>query len=288
VSAVPETPRRPLGVFLQGGGSLGAWQAGALETLDAAGVGFDAVMGFSIGAINGSALAFGRLDNALAHWRRLDAFTLRPRPRLRPFAIFSPKPLRSFLDYACDDEAAKTALRAELTLVTACAADGEPVNARFTPGGRDGWDGSLIEHATASCAIPFVYPPVDIDYRGRRLLLVDGGVPMPRPLDFSPLKNCADVLILEMTRADEVGRRSWTPWRALDQGGRDAGRALVDGGVAGLLRGAKPPRVFRVAPSRRLEPMMLDFRSAGLRGMLAQGAEDARAFLAAPAAFRVR
>ncbi|MEQ1919891.1 MAG: hypothetical protein ABL955_11885, partial [Elusimicrobiota bacterium] len=108
---------------------------------------------------------------------------------------------------------------------------------------------------------------------------IDGGVPMRLPLDFSPLAACADILVLEMVRADELGRREWTPWREIDQRCREASRGLVDGGLNGLLSSSQPPRIHRLAPSRRLEPMMLDFRAAGLARMLAQGAEDAKTFL---------
>ena len=282
-----ETLRRPLGVFLQGGGALGAWQAGALEALDAAGVSFDAIMGYSIGAVNGAALAFGRLPQALAHWRRLDGRALKLRPRLRPFGLCSPEPLRSFFDGERDDAATKDALKTDLTVITACPAEGAALNARFTPGGRGGWDAPFLEHATASCAIPVVFPPVDLDFRGRRVRLCDGGVPMRAPLDFSPLARCADVLVLEMVRADEMGRRELAPWRAFDQGAREAGRRLVDGGLNELLLSAdRPPRAFRLAPSKRLEPMQLDFRAAGLGRMLALGAEDAAALLAEPSRFR--
>ena len=274
--------RRPFGLFLQGGGALGAWQIGALEALDGAGLRFDAVMGYSIGVVNGTALAFGRLPEALAHWRRLDGGAMKFRPRLRPFSLFSPEPLRSFFDEARDDEAAKSALKIDLTVVTACPDEGAPINARYTPGARDGWDAPLVEHAAASCAVPLVFPPVDLDYRGRRVRLRDGGIPMRRPLDFSPLSRCADLLVLEMVRADERGRRERAPWRAIDQASREAGRELIDEGLAALLRGPRPPRAYRLSPSRRLEPMMLDFRAAGVRDLLARGGADARAFLASP------
>ena len=245
-------------------------------------------MGFSIGAINGSALAFDRLPEAMSRWRALGGDALRLSPRLSPPSLFSAEPLRVFLDAARDEAAAKAALRAELTIVTACPAEGAPLNARFTPGGRGEWDGPLIEHAAGSCAIPLAFPPVDLEYRGRRRRLIDGGVPMPLPLDLSPLAACADVLVLEMVRADEVGRRWWTPWHDLDQRCRDAGRGLVDEGLQPLLRSERPPRVFRLAPSRRIEPMMLYFRAAGLAKMLVHGAEDAAAFLSDPASFQVR
>ncbi len=288
MAAGAEALRRPLGVFLQGGGALGAWQAGALEVLDAAGLRFDSVMGYSIGAVNGTALAFGRLAEALARWRGLDGRALKPRPRLRPFALCTLEPLARFLDAARDDEAAKAQLRAELTLVAACPALGAAVQARYTPGARGGWDAPLLDYAAASCAVPLVFPAVDADFRGRRLRLVDGGVPMPAPFDLGPLAACAEVLVLEMVRADEAGRREWTPWRILDQRAREAGRGLVDEGVSALAASGRPPVLRRLSPSRRLRPVMLDFRAAGLRDMLALGAEDARAFLADPDRCRVR
>jgi hypothetical protein len=270
----------PLGLFLQGGGALGAWQAGALEALCAAGLRFDCVMGYSIGALNGSAVAFGRLPEALALWRELDCRALRPRLRLSPFSLCSIEPLRAFLDGARDDEQAKASLLCDYTIVSACRAEGVSVNARFTPGGKGGWDGPLIEHAAASCAIPIVFPAVNLRYRGRSLRLIDGGVPMPAPLDFSPLAACSAVLILEMVRADEVGQPWLAPWRSLEQRCRDTGRAMVDEGLSPLLAAGRP--VYRLAPSRRLLPMMLDFRARGLADMLAQGAEDAKVFLASP------
>lgn len=279
--------RRPLGVFLQGGGSLGAWQAGALERLTGAGLVFDAVMGYSIGAVNGTALAFGRLPEAMKRWRAAHGGVMRLSPKLSPFSLFSMEPLADFFREAHDEERSRAELQAEFTIIAACLSEGRPVNARFTPGGRDGWDGPLHRHAAASCAIPGIFPPVDLEYRGRSVRLIDGGVPMPVPLDFSPLSRCEDVLVLEMVRADEVGRKRLAPWRVLDQGARDASRALVDEGLQGLLRSAKPPRVLRLGPSRPLEPVMLDFRAAGIRKMLHQGAQDADAFLHHPASYRV-
>jgi len=285
---VAEDFKRPLGIFLQGGGSLGAWQAGALQVLDAAGLKFDSAMGYSIGAVNGAALALGKLTQALSQWRALDAWAMRPRLRLRPLSFFSTAPLRAFLGADQGDASARDALLCDYTIVSACPAEDAPINARFSPRGRTCWDGPLFEHAVASCSIPWVFPPVDLDYRARRLRLIDGGVPMARPLDFSPLAECSTVLVLEMVRSDEIGRRAWTPWRLLDQAGREAGRRLIDEGLKPLLGGKHPPRVLRLPPSRRLEPVILDFRRAGLQEMFDLGERDARDLLARPEDFRVR
>lgn len=266
---------------------LGAWQAGALEVLLGAGLSFDTVMGYSIGAVNGYALAFGRFEESLSRWRALDGGVLRPRPRLDPPTLFSADSLYSLFEPARDDAAARAELKTDFTVISACPAEGAPINARFSPCGG-GWDGPFVEHAVASCSIPLVFPPVDVDYRGRRVRLIDGGIPMAAPLDMTPLAGCADVLVLEMVRADELSRRPWTPWGRLDHYGRATGRKLVDDGVASLLKGLPSPRVYRLEPSRRLEPLVLDFRARAARPLVARGGEDARAFLADPESRRAR
>ena len=271
---------RPLGVFLSGGGALGAWQAGALEALLEDGVIFDEIMGFSIGAINGSALAFGRIDDALRQWRALDGGVLRPRPRFFPPSLFSDKPLRSFLSENPNEDSAPAALKIPLTVISACRAKGGAIYARFTPSGRNGWDASLAEHVAASSAVPLIFPPVDLDFKGERLRLIDGGVPQPKPMHFDALARCATVLVLEMVRADEIGARFWDPWRAFDQAGRESARRLIDEGVSSLLRAKRPPRVHRIAPSRRLDSVMLEFSARSILPRLPMGARDVRAYLA--------
>lgn len=310
----PRSLLRPLGVFLSGGGALGAWQAGALEALIEFGVVFDEIMGFSIGAVNGAALAFGRMDEALRRWRTLDGAILRPRPRLSPPSLCSDEPLRGLFAESRDEATAKAALKIPLTVISACAALGEAVYARFTPGGpapgsggpvpgpggRDGWDGwdgwdaPLADHVAASCAVPLIFPSVDLDFRGRRLRLIDGGVPQPTPMRFEALAHCASVLVLEVTGAADMGwrpsswsRSFWDPWRGLDQQGRQSSRTLISEGVGFLLRGRRPPRVYRLPPSRRLDSVMLDFSAGSIRPRLSLGACDARAFLADVPAYEV-
>lgn len=259
---------------------MGAWQAGALEALLEDGVVFDEIMGFSIGAINGSALAFGRMDKAMLRWRSLDGGVLCPRPRLFPPSLFSDRPLRGFLADNPSEDSASAALRIPLTVISACPARGQAIYARFTPGGRDGWAGPLAEHVAASSAVPLIFPPVDLDFRGERLRLIDGGVPQPTPMHFDVLARCATVLVLEMVRPDEIGRRFWDPWRGFDQAGRESARRLIDEGVSSLLRAKRPPRVHRIAPSRRLDSVMLEFSARSIAPRLSLGATDVRAYLA--------
>ncbi|MBS0641777.1 MAG: patatin-like phospholipase family protein [Acetobacteraceae bacterium] len=70
-----QTPPR-ITLVLQGGGALGAYQAGVYEAMHEAGLKPDWVIGTSIGAINGSLIAGNRPDRRLerlrAFWKRVE------------------------------------------------------------------------------------------------------------------------------------------------------------------------------------------------------------------------
>lgn len=268
-------PERPLGLFLAGGGAHGAWQAAALERLIEAGARFDRVMGFSIGAFNGAALAFDRLEETLARWRRQDGGVLKLALKVWPhFSLMSDEAVRDLLNIAADEEAVKPRLRLPLCVIAAAAAQGAAEYAEFHPGGR--WHGPLEAWLRASSAIPGIFPPVRIAGN----TYVDGGVPMPTPMHFDFFAGCHEVWVLEMTRADELGKRFWNPYYALDQGGREGGRFLVDQGVSSLETRPDPPKVRRLCPSRRIPTVMLDFSKKALAPLFELGRRDAEAFLA--------
>src|SRR5271166_2621151 len=69
------TPSRIV-LVLQGGGALGAYQAGVYQALNEAGLRPDWVIGTSIGAINASLIAGNRpeerVDHLKAFWRRME------------------------------------------------------------------------------------------------------------------------------------------------------------------------------------------------------------------------
>jgi hypothetical protein len=271
-------PRRPLGIFLAGGGALGAWQIGALGAFAEAGLVFDRVMGFSIGAFNGAAVAFDYLDTALKRWHELDGGVLKLRPRLWPhFSLSSDDAVRGLFELAHDDARARALIRRPLCVVGAVPSEGAAEYAEFWPEGR--WHGPLEAWLRATSAIPGIFPPVRIGAK----TYVDGGVPMPAPFRLDFFTGCSEVWILEMVRPDEVGLKRWrdlNPYYGLDHGGREACRSLVDDGVASLSARPDAPRVRRLHPSRRLDSVMLDFSAKAVKPMLALGAADAKAFLA--------
>lgn len=274
--------RRPLGLVLSAGGALACWQAGALESLSEGGLVFDSVLGFSAGALTGAAYVLGTLEGAVERWRNLNGGILRFSPRLFPLSLFSDRPIWESLDYGFDEEETKARARCRLVVVSARFERSRPVYAVFTPGGRQGWDAPLSGHLAASCAIPLVFPPVRLEFRGENLLLFDGGVPCGEPMSFRDLAGCKDVLILEMVRPEEMGRarRGWI--ERLDQRARETLLGLIGEGVGSLRSLPDPPRIFRLAPSRTLELTMLSFKGVPIREGLALGKEDARAFLQDP------
>ena len=68
---------RQIVLVFQGGGALGAYQAGVYQALHEAGIEPDWIIGTSIGAINASLIAGNEPENRLARleefWRRMDA-----------------------------------------------------------------------------------------------------------------------------------------------------------------------------------------------------------------------
>jgi predicted acylesterase/phospholipase RssA len=58
-------------LILSGGGALGAFEAGAIQSLHDSGDEFDVVCGSSIGAINASFVAQDKIDQLTALWRRI-------------------------------------------------------------------------------------------------------------------------------------------------------------------------------------------------------------------------
>jgi NTE family protein len=170
---------------LSGGGNLGALQIGMLRALAERGIRPDVVLGCSVGAINGAALAedptlagVGRLERL---WRELDGKELMPSGLLpgvvslarRGEAIHDSEGLRRVL---------KAELRArtfeELAVPFQCVATDMLAVSEV-------WfaSGPLIEPILASAAIPAVYPAVEID--GVRYLdgaIVDD-VPMARAVE---------------------------------------------------------------------------------------------------------
>jgi NTE family protein len=165
---------------LSGGGNLGAVQVGMLRALLERGIRPDVIVGCSVGAINGAALAddptlvgVARLEQV---WRSLDGNDLMPRSIL-PNAVAMARKGEAIHDNDGLRQMLTSAMSAhdfaELTVHFECVAtDIDSV--------REVWfsEGPLIEAILASSAMPALYPAVEID--GVRYL--DGAIVNDVPL----------------------------------------------------------------------------------------------------------
>jgi NTE family protein len=211
-------------LVLQGGGALGAYQAGVFQALHEAGIEPDWVIGTSIGAINASLIAGNEPDQRLARleqfWSRVDrgflAESLHPTPLVGPAlanlvtmsmgvsGFFRPNPWAwAGMHAPLGAEGAGFYSTAELAGTLTELVDFNRLNfgrPRITVGAanvgtgemryfdsRDG--GMTLNHILASGALPPAFPAVRIDGE----LYWDGGIlsntPVEAVFDDNPRRN---------------------------------------------------------------------------------------------------
>lgn len=201
----------PVAFVLSGGGNLGALQIGMMRALAEREIRPDVVVGCSVGAINGAALAqdpslagIGRIERL---WRELDGKDLMPSgflPRAvslarRGEAIHDNEGLRRLLEEQLDARTFE-----ELEIPFQCVATD-------VIGVREMWfrTGPLIEPILASAALPAVYPAVEID--GVRYL--DGGIVDDIPIGRAVALGARTIYVLQV---GAVSRPRPEPRRPLD------------------------------------------------------------------------
>ena len=158
----PKPPSR-LGVALSGGGARGFAHVGALKALEEAGMKPDVIAGVSAGAVAAVMYAAGvPLDEMLSLFTSTK-FTDFARPSLiHGDGMFSLMRFKQFIEEATGIDRLENLRRPTYVGVTDLD-HGEP--AEFH-------EGPLGERVVASCSIPIVFSPVEID----GIHYVDGGV----------------------------------------------------------------------------------------------------------------
>ncbi|EFF89660.1 patatin family phospholipase [Streptomyces sp. e14] len=174
------TARPPIRAFvLGGGGALGAYEVGMLKALFAAGVHPDLVVGTSVGAINGAAVAadpsrasVARLADLWTGLGRAGVFSGSLLGRLGTAVrsgthLYHPAPLRDLL-----------CTHLPVTRIEALALPFQCVAARIEQAAEHWFTaGPLVDAVLASCAVPGLLPPVRLD--GGHY--VDGGLVQQHP-----------------------------------------------------------------------------------------------------------
>src|SRR5579864_1185294 len=194
---------------LGGGGLLGAHEVGMLRALTEAGIRPDLVVGTSIGAINGAFVAADP-SGAVARLERMwqgDELRLAFSERLWGRAVrlvrsgthlHSLEPLRRLLE-----DALPGGDFADLKLPFQCVAAGiETASARWFS------SGPVVPAVMASCAVPGLLPPVEID--GAHYF--DGGLVDSIPVGRAVTLGATTVYVLQVGRIESQLSVPTRPW----------------------------------------------------------------------------
>jgi NTE family protein len=195
---------------LGGGGVLGATQVGMVRALAEQGIRPDVVLGTSIGALNG---AFVAADPTVAGAERLmDVWEavvregvflenpVRQAARVAKYRthVLSNAPLRHVIDeYLPVDRFEE--LEVGFQCVAACIEDA---------GGRWFDRGELVWPVVASCSVPGLFPPVEIE--GRHYL--DGGLVHSIPVGRALALGATRIVVLQVGRVEQPLSPPTTPW----------------------------------------------------------------------------
>jgi len=206
-----ERPKQQVAFVLSGGGNLGAVQVGMLRALLEHQIAPDLIVGCSVGALNGAALAdaptLEGVERLEQKWRSVEGNDLMPRNLLpnavalarRGEAIHENDGLRNLIDQS---------MRArdfdELKVPFQCVATD-------VMGVREVWfdHGPLIDAVLASSAMPALYPSVEID--GVKYL--DGAIVNDVPLSRAVELGATTLYILQV---GSFSRPRSQPRRPLD------------------------------------------------------------------------
>ncbi|MGW4276483.1 patatin-like phospholipase family protein [Streptomyces seoulensis] len=196
---------------LGGGGALGAHEVGMLKALFAAGVHPDLVVGTSVGAINGAAVAadpsrasVARLADLWTGLGRAGVFSGSLLGRLSTAVRsgthqYQPAPLRELLS-----------THLPVTRIDALALPFQCVAANVERAAEHWFTaGPLVDAVLASCAVPGLLPPIRLD--GEHF--VDGGlvnsIPVGRAVDLG----AREVYVLQVGRVERPLTPPRAPWQ---------------------------------------------------------------------------
>ena len=189
---------------LSGGGNLGAIQVGMLQALSEAGIYPDAIVGTSVGAVNGAWIAgrgpaadLGELADVWRGLRRADVFPTRLLGGLRGFLgqtdhLFPDSGLRRLLERELRFERLEDALVPFHVVATDIRSGTDHLLSR----------GDAADAICASSAIPGVFPAVTIDGR----TLVDGGVVNNCPISHAAALGATAIWVLPCGYACSLDR----------------------------------------------------------------------------------
>ena len=269
-----------LGFVLGGGGHLGAYEVGMLRALLEHDVIPDLVVGTSIGAFNGAAIAadptLSTVDQLEDAWTTLDKNDVFSGSVLSGAAnlvrtktsIHSNEPLRSLLEQLLPVKGFEE-MKVPFQCVAACIEHAE-----------EHWfsDGPLVDAILASSAVPGILPAVKIGQEH----FIDGGIVNSIPIAWAVELGATEIFVLHVGRIERPLTAPKNPWQVGMVAFEIARRHRFARDLASLPDGVRA----HVLPSGEPDPVRYDslsqlryknFRSVPKRIRVAH--EATRAFL---------
>jgi len=174
-------------------------EVGLYRALVELGIRLDLVVGTSVGAINGAAIAAGVRPDALARlWRGLthrNVFALNRQlfwKLLWADSLYDPRPLRRFLERNLPVRRFQS-LAIPLIVTGTDFQTGQPVYWR---------EGSLVDAIMASVAMPGLFPPQLV----RGVQVVDGGITDNVPIDVAVAEGADTVILILCACCERTSR----------------------------------------------------------------------------------
>jgi len=236
---------------------------------------FSVVAGFSVGALNGVSCALGRADELEGMWTSVTApGVMTFRPSLLPFSLYSIAPLRNLLSSFLGKSAEQYDGDRPFVSVAFASETARPHYTRYEKGSPARLP--LLDGLLASCAIPYVFPPVKIAEDGRKLTLLDGGVRGPEPIDFSMFAGLDAVLCVDLSLPPFRDGSALSLRDEFERQARASMGRVMEEGLATMHRLPYPPKLFRAVPKKAIGLRILEFNTKKCSRAFMEGREQAR------------
>jgi len=298
--------KRPVGLFLCGGGALGSWQSGALAELVRQGLHFDAVAGFSVGSLNGAAYCYNKTAELRQIWRGMKASSilkLSPRyyniplelyqqdggsllnkagfflqNRLAKLTLFSNKPVYDFLNGWLARSGPQFQRNIKFYVISHAVELKLPYIARFD-GSTQSPNLSFTDALVASCSIPMVFPPVPVEEHGRKYHLVDGGVIGIANINLNLLEGCRTVIMIGNSRDTDMDYPALGPFGYFERKARRMLAMHTQKIYESRVFIRSEPDVYLIKPPVDLGLNLLEFDGAKCEEAFDVGEAEGRRFL---------
>ncbi|MGN0714869.1 MAG: patatin-like phospholipase family protein [Anaerovoracaceae bacterium] len=217
-------------LVLSGGGSRGAYEAGAWQALTELGIKIDIVTGTSVGAINGAMVVQGDLDNTVRLWKEIETHMIfdvpegtQPREYAREIVFnkgAGTSGLKKLLEKYIDEETVRKA-PADFGVVIVELPT-------FTPHyvyKEEMEQGQLLDHILASASL---YPAIhSCEIEGKEY--IDGGYADVMPVQMALDKGADEVIAVYLNAVGIVDRKALqaTPNLTLIESKWDLGSTLI-------------------------------------------------------------